>query len=148
MDDPRGSLDRLLTMQPLAVLATSSDGAPYTSLVAIAAEGCEKVFFATPRATRKWSNVLEDPRVSLLSDDRSNAPADLTNAIAATGIGLATECVGQDADIARAALRRRHPHMSGFLDSPSTVIAKVEIERWYLVSRFQSVHRIECRRVE
>lgn len=139
MSDTQQRLEQLLATEPLAVLSTSHDGAPYASLVAIAALEPGRVHFATTRSTRKWGNVSEDPRVALLVDDRSNDPADFHRAAAATGIGAAAESEGANRDTAREALLERHPHLADFLASPSTVIASVDIERWYVVTRFQSV---------
>ena len=139
MSESLARLDELLATQPLAVLATSHDGAPYASLVAVAPEGHTHVYFATPRATRKWGNVTAEPRVALMIDDRSNQAADFHAGAAATGMGRAIECCEDDVDAGRQALLRRHPHLGGFLTSPSTVIARVDVERWYVVTRFQSV---------
>ncbi len=139
MTDTPQRLEQLLATQPLAVLSTSHNGAPYASLVAIAAREPGRVHFATTRSTRKWGNVSDDPRVALLVDDRSNDPADFHRAAAATGIGVASESEGAEREAARQTLLERHPHLAEFLASPSTVIASVEIERWYVVTRFQSV---------
>lgn len=138
-NDSRARLEALLASQPLAVVATAHEGAPYASLVAIAAQGDARLFFATTRATRKWRNLEADPRIAILLDDRTREPADFHAAAAATGIGRATECAGEEAEAARAALLARHPHLADFLASPSTALVRVDIERWYVVTRFQAV---------
>ncbi len=137
-------LRELLATQPLAVLATSDGGAPYASLVAIATDGESRLYFTTPRATRKWGNLLSDTRVAVLLDDRTGDPNEFHAAAAATGIGTASECVGEAAETGRAAILARHPHLEAFVASPSTVIARVDVSRWYVVTRFQSVDCIEC----
>ncbi len=145
MDDTsRTRLHELLATQPLAVLATSDDGAPYASLVAIAAEGESCLYFATSRATRKWGNLSSDTRVAVLLDDRTGNRSDFHSAAAATGVGTASECIGEAAQTGRDALLARHPHLETFVTSPSTVIARVDVARWYVVTRFQSVDCIEC----
>ncbi len=145
MEDPsRARLHELLASQPLAVLATSHDGAPYASLIAIAADGESRLYFATPRATRKWGNLATESRVAVLLDDRSGHPSDFHRAAAATGVGTASECTDTDAETGRKALVERHPHLEAFVSAPSTVIARVDVFRWYVVTRFQSVDCIEC----
>jgi hypothetical protein len=134
----------LLDSESLAVVATSDAGAPYCSLVAIAAPETALVYFATTRSTHKWENLLADPRVSVLVDNRRNDPVDFHEATAATGVGIAEECVGQDAVNARAALLGRHPYLVDFLESPSTVLVRVRVDRWYVVARFQQVDCIDC----
>jgi heme iron utilization protein len=144
MNDSVARLDRLLATQPLAVLATSEEGAPYASLVAVANLGRSRLYFATPRATRKWGNMSSEPRVALLFDDRGNDPVDFHQAAAATGLGAARECEGEEAARGKAALLERHPHLAGFLSAPTSAVMCVDVQNWYVASRFQSVDRIEC----
>jgi heme iron utilization protein len=64
-----------------AILATESDGQPYTSMIAYALTPDNKgIVFATPRKTRKYKNILKNNRVSLLIDTRSNTQKDYMNA--------------------------------------------------------------------
>ena len=142
--DARHRISELLDSESLAVVATSDGGAPYCSLVAIAAPATALVYFATTRSTHKWENLSADPRVSVLVDNRRNDPVDFHEAAAATGVGIAGECLGEDAVIARAALLERHPYLVDFLESPSTVLVRVDIDRWYVVVRFQQVDCIDC----
>ena len=137
-------ISALLESEALAVVATSDGGAPYCSLVAIASPATALVYFATTRSTHKWENVSADPRVSVLVDNRRNDPADFHEAAAATGIGIAEECFGEDAVNARAALLSRHAHLVDFLESPSTALVRVRIDRWYVVTRFQQVDCVDC----
>jgi nitroimidazol reductase NimA-like FMN-containing flavoprotein (pyridoxamine 5'-phosphate oxidase superfamily) len=143
MDAAEQRLDSLLESQSLAVLATEREGAPYTSLLAFAASGRSVVYVATTRSSRKWANLEHNQNVSLLIDDRGNEAADFTEAAAATGIGAACECPAEEGEHARGALAARHPHLADFLNSPSTSIVRIEIERWYLVQRFQAVTMID-----
>jgi len=72
-DRPSVIVRRLLDGQLLAVLGTHHAGAPYTSLVAFAAtEDLRSLLFATSRATRKWANLTDDARASMLIDSRTN----------------------------------------------------------------------------
>lgn len=137
-------LGALLESESLAVVATSDRGAPYCSLVAIAAPETALVYFATTRSTHKWENLSADPRVSVLVDNRRNEPVDFHEATAATGLGIAEECLGEDAVNARATTLGRHPYLVDFLESPSTVLVRVRIDRWYVVTRFQQVDCIDC----
>jgi len=142
--DTHQRISELLGSESLAVVATSDGGAPYCSLVAIAPTAAPLVYFATTRSTHKWENLIADPRVSVLVDNRNNDPADFHEAVAATGVGLAQECLGEDAVNARAALLGRHPYLADFLESPSTAMVRVDIDRWYVVARFQQVDCVDC----
>ena len=88
MSEDRGHMEvlrEMLESQLLGVLGTHHDGEPYTSLVGFAATpDLEQLLFATGRATRKHANLAADSRASMLVDNRSNRPADFTEASAAT----------------------------------------------------------------
>lgn len=136
-------LDDLLASQPLAVLATESGGRPYTNLIAFAADGRARVFFATTRSTRKWNYVTANHAVSVLVDDRTNRELDFHEAAAATGLGSAEVCAGAARTRGLDLLLRRHPHLVDFLTSPSTDILLVRITDWYVVERFQAVTHVD-----
>ena len=73
-----------------AVFATSSDGQPYTSLIAFAmTHDMTEVIFATPKNTAKYRNMLKNKRVALLIDTRSNTDVAYMSSEAVTIIGTA-----------------------------------------------------------
>jgi nitroimidazol reductase NimA-like FMN-containing flavoprotein (pyridoxamine 5'-phosphate oxidase superfamily) len=86
-------LERLNAMdkeQLHAVLATESDGQPYTSMIAFALSPDKKgIVFITPQKTRKYKNILKNNRVSLLIDTRSNTEKDYMSAESLTILGNA-----------------------------------------------------------
>ena len=133
-------LHELCLGQPLAVLATACGSAPYVSLVAIAmTTDLRRLYFATPRATRKAANLAGNPRVALLLDNRGNQLTDFTRAAAATVIGSAEELRGAERDSGLALYLERHPHLTGFCHAPGTVLFVVTVTRVSLVTRFQQV---------
>lgn len=133
-------LQKLCTGQPLAVLATDAGKGPYASLVAVAVTpDLRQLYFATLRATRKWSNLAGNHHVSLLIDNRSNQVTDFSRAAAATVIGVAEELSGTELANGLAIFLRRHPHLAEFTASPSCAMFRVQIASIYLVTRFQNV---------
>jgi nitroimidazol reductase NimA-like FMN-containing flavoprotein (pyridoxamine 5'-phosphate oxidase superfamily) len=65
-------------MEYFAVLATDDDGKPYTSLINFAlSPDCKAVIFATPRATRKYRNMIKTKCVALLIDNWSKKAKNL-----------------------------------------------------------------------
>ncbi|MFA6448084.1 MAG: pyridoxamine 5'-phosphate oxidase family protein [bacterium] len=145
VSDAKKDLKELFSKQQLGVLATrdsESDG-PYTSLVGCAAtDDLACLLFATKRGTRKHNNMIENPRVAMLIDSRSNQAADFSDAVAVTAIGKASEATPDEFDGFKLAFLARHPHLAGFLDVPTTVLMKIEIEKYYYVSSFQKVVEI------
>jgi nitroimidazol reductase NimA-like FMN-containing flavoprotein (pyridoxamine 5'-phosphate oxidase superfamily) len=133
-------LEELCRRQPLAALATDAGSHPYVSLVAVAVtDDLRRLYFATPRATRKWANLASNPQVSLLLDNRSNQVSDFRRAAAATLLGTAQEIEGPAREEGLTFYLSRHPHLADFTAAPSCSLFNVQIERIYLVTRFQNV---------
>jgi len=139
VDSSLERLEKLLADQPLAVVSTARDDEPYASLVAVASAGPGMLIFGTPKATRKYANIGANERLAVLLDDRANSPSDVAEAAAATALGIAVELEGDDRQLAEALLAERHPHLRDFYSSPSVAVLRVSVERWYVVTRFQSV---------
>ena len=110
----RNRLQNLCASQKLAVVSTQSDGQPYASLVAfVASEDMRYILFATPKTTRKYANLMADPKVSLLIDNRSNQEKDIHRAMAVTVLGIA-EPVGGDDDQFFQKYLSKHPYLEDF----------------------------------
>ena len=137
----------LLSSQRLAVLSTESRGTPYSSLIAFAAApDLKTLVFSTPRPTRKFSNLSENARVSLLVDNRTNREEDFAEAAAATILGCAREAAEEEKESSLALLLAKHPYLSSFVRSPNCAIFRVDVEVYYVVTRFQSVSELHIRR--
>jgi len=141
-DDPQAwqTLGNLLTSQRSAVLATQGNGQPYCSLMAFAAtEDLHTLIIATLRATRKYANLAAEPRVSLLVDNRSNQASDTQAALAVTVLGVAAEVDPAARGPLEHIFLAKHPHLEDFVRSPDCAIIKIQVEKYYLVRRFQEV---------
>ena len=136
----RELLGKLLETQQLAVLGTQRPEGPYTSLVGFAATpDLHSLLFATGRSTRKHDNLVHDARAAMLVDNRTNDASDFTHAAAATAVGTVEEV----SEAERAALERvflaRHPHLEDFVTSPSSVLLRLRVSVYFVVTRFQHV---------
>lgn len=128
----------LLKSQKLAVLSTHRKGQPYASLVVFAAtDDLKQILFATTRATRKYDNIMQDPRVALLIDSRTNMNADVHGAIAVTATGKAEEVKEKEAFLK--IYLSKHPHLKDFVHSPTCALLRVKVDTYYMVSKFQKV---------
>ena len=133
----------LLESQRLAVLSTQMSGRPYSNLIAFAASGDLKdIVFATPRASRKYSNLMAEPRVSLLIDNRSNQEADFGQASAVTVLGTAIEAIDSDREKYLRLYLHKHPYLKEFVTAPSCALIQVKVEKFIVVTRFQEVREI------
>ena len=135
---------RILDSQLFAVLATSKDDEPHCCLVSFASlDGLKSLVFATMRNRLKYRNMAANPRVSLMIDDRKNAPDDVRRATTLTITGKADETQGDERRRCLKALLKRHRGLKEFVSSNDCAIMKVLVEKILIVSRFESVITIE-----
>jgi nitroimidazol reductase NimA-like FMN-containing flavoprotein (pyridoxamine 5'-phosphate oxidase superfamily) len=142
MEEP-GGLERLLAdlfaKQKLAVLATLSGGQPYSCLVAFAeTEDLKGLVFTTFRSTRKYRDIMSEPRVALLVDNRSNEESDFSDALAVTATGRAEEVMGGERERLLSVYLAKHPHLAEFAGSSDSALVRVGVEN-YVVSSFHEV---------
>ena len=124
-----------------AVLATESDGQPYTSMIAFALSSDKKgIIFITPQKTRKYKNILKNNRVSLLIDTRSNTEKDYMSAESLTILGNAFSVrKGAKWSEFSKVLIRKHPKLNEIIHSAETKLIFVKINQCIHVTRFQTV---------
>jgi len=140
-DNVMKKLKNLMGSTQLAVLATDHSGEPYASLVAFAfSENLREILFATSKATRKFSYLKDNNRVSLLVDNRSNSIEDFQNAMAVTIMGTASLIEEDERQNYFLKLYLdRLPHLSEFVASPDCALILVKVTSYYLVENFQNV---------
>jgi general stress protein 26 len=139
-NDVRQRLEALFRTQKLAVLATSSAGQPYTSLVAFAAsDDLRRIYFFTPTATRKFANIRADARVSVLINSSENRDDDFHQAISVTAVGDAHVVPEADRSDILGDYLAKHPYLEDFAGSPSCALLRVNVRSYYLVQNFQKV---------
>jgi len=137
-----GLIKRLLASQRFAVLATLSEGQPYSNLVAFAeADNLRSLLFVTSRKTRKYSNTLASKKVALLIDSRTNQASDVNNAIAITALGTIEEVAADNKDYLSGIYVSKHPELKDFLRNPSSALMKVVVNS-YIVATFDSIRRL------
>lgn len=137
-------LGDLFKGQKLAVLGTLLEGRPYGNLVAFAAsDDLREIVFATSRATRKFTNILQDQRVSLVVDNRSNRTVDFRHAVAATVLGSASVVADSERESGAAFFLEKHPYLKDFVNAPTCALLKIRVEKYIVVYRFQNVVEME-----
>ncbi len=133
-------LHHLFASQKLAVLSTQHQGQPYASLIALAAsDDLKALYFATPRATRKYAYLETDSKAALLIDSRSNQDSDIHQAIAATAVSKAAEVAAAERARVLDCYLAKHPRLEEFAESPSCALVCVTVETYSVVRRFQEV---------
>jgi nitroimidazol reductase NimA-like FMN-containing flavoprotein (pyridoxamine 5'-phosphate oxidase superfamily) len=132
----------LLTSQRFAVIATESEGQPYSNLVAFAeADNLRSLLFVTGRDTKKYSNTIASKRVAVLVDNRTNQPSDLDKAVAVTALGTIEEVSTDYRGYLSAIYLSKHPQLEDFLRKPSNALMRVAVTD-YIVASFESVRHL------
>ena len=122
------------------VLATEKNGTPYTTLVAfVLQDDLKRLFFATPRDTKKFKHLTVNERVSFLIHNSTNSPEDIGSALSITITGRAAELSKGVSRESVASYLGKHTQMRDFLFSPNTAFISIDIERYDMVERFQNV---------
>jgi heme iron utilization protein len=135
-------IKRCFDEQRFAVLATQSEGQPYTNLVAFAVyDNLRSLLFVTSRDTRKYANTLLSKKVALLVDSRKNEASDLLNAVAITALGTVEEVDADNKENLSRIYLAKHPQLKEFLHKPLTAIMQVTIKE-YIVATFEGVRKL------
>jgi hypothetical protein len=131
----------LVTEELYGILCTQGQGQPYGSMVAFAfANDLSFAVFATPVATRKYRLLSECNHVALVVDNRPQHRHDMMKVEALTATGKATEVRrGSDFDAYSRLLIGRHPQLESFVNASSCALFRINIFRFFHVTRFQEV---------
>jgi nitroimidazol reductase NimA-like FMN-containing flavoprotein (pyridoxamine 5'-phosphate oxidase superfamily) len=136
-----GRIRTLLTGQLYGVLCTQGGGQPYGSMVAFAfSDNLTYAVFATPTATRKYRLLVECDHVALVVDNRPQYPDDMMKVEAVTATGKVRNVErGPEYDTYASLLTKRHPQLESFVKASSCALFKIDIYRFFHVTRFQEV---------
>ena len=136
-------IDKVLNSQSIAVLGTSKENEPYSSLVGfVVTDDMRELVFATMRQRLKYENMTANPRVTLMIDDRSEQNNDFNETTSITIIGTAEDVMGDDREGYALMLVQKHPILADFVSFPDCAIMRVKIDKIYVVSDFESVVKI------
>ena len=91
----------------------------------------------TSKYSKKYRNLINNPDVSLLIDDRKNKSSDLLNATAITAIGQAFELKDNLSKIINLYINK-HPKLKKFIESPESVLIDVKVDKYIFVNNFQN----------
>jgi nitroimidazol reductase NimA-like FMN-containing flavoprotein (pyridoxamine 5'-phosphate oxidase superfamily) len=138
-EQQKNQLHELFNKQRFAVIATQASNKPYTSLVAFSStEDLSYLIFATLRQTRKYDNILQNAKISMLIDNRENLSSDVNNAIAVTVIGHASEIKDNRQHFMDIHLKK-HPYLREFLQDANCALIGLSVEKIIIVRKFQQI---------
>jgi nitroimidazol reductase NimA-like FMN-containing flavoprotein (pyridoxamine 5'-phosphate oxidase superfamily) len=139
-DDVMQRIKKVIASQSIAVLGTSKNDEPYSCLVAYAmTENIDQFIFATMRQRLKYKNLSANPRVSLIIDDRNENASDFDKTTSVTVLGSARDLIGPEREEYASILLKLHPSLTDFVNSHDCAVIRVDIDKIYVVSEFESV---------
>ena len=138
------TINRLLSQQVQAVLATTdkTHGIPLMHLMAYAfSTALDEIYLASRRSTRKVDNLLLQPSVSMLWDNRSGSIQDHIDGFTLLAIAEAT--VIEDADtqqlsLMREALLLKNPTLAPLFALPDCCLIKLVVREYQYTEAYQA----------
>ena len=107
-----------------------------------AGDDLRRLVFCTSWETRKYANLVRDPRAALLVHSACNDAGDFEQAMGVTITGAAIDVTEDDKARYAEMLISRHPELSDFVVEPDSAIVVLEAGEHHLVRRFQDMVRI------
>ncbi len=132
----------ILWDQLYAVLATNDGSGPHSTIVSfVPADDLRSIIFPTPSSTRKYRNLMENPKVSFFVDDRSNDSERLTQICGIEARGEARLLKNSERSQYERIYRSRHPNLDDF--AKNSELFCIDVSRYDVVAGFQNVFVIE-----
>ncbi len=120
----------------LCVLATVSEGKPHCSLMSyISDEEGREIYLISHKQTKKYSNLVENPAVSLLIDTREEEKGHRRAYMKALTVNGEFQTINNPAkkDLVRTKFLKRQPHLTDFLNDPGAEIFSIKIKSFQLL---------------
>ena len=126
----------------LCVLAIVSEGRPHSSLMSyISDEEGQEVYLVSHKETKKYSNLIENPTVSLLIDTREEEKGQRRIYIKALTINGEFQTINDPGkkDLLRSKFLKRHPHLADFLNDSGAELFSIKIKSFQLLNGVKDV---------
>ena len=120
----------------LCVLATVSGGKPHCSLMSyVSDEESNEIYMVSYKQTKKYTNLLKNPIVSLLIDTRKGKKGKKRALIKALTVSGEFQTITDSGrkDLIRAHFLKRHPHVVDFLNDSGAEIFSIKIKSFQLL---------------
>ena len=134
-------LKHLLVSQQVGTLATQDREQPYTSLVAYAAnKDMKTIIFVTSGDTRKYNNIVNNSKVSLLIHNYGGDVSDLNQAVAVTILGTAKVISPQDKDYLTDLYLAKYHYLENFVRQPENKLIMITVYDYIIATFGETKH--------
>jgi nitroimidazol reductase NimA-like FMN-containing flavoprotein (pyridoxamine 5'-phosphate oxidase superfamily) len=126
----------IIRKNDLCVLATVSEGAPHCSLMSyVSDETVHEIYLVSHRETKKYLNLMQNPSVSLLIDNREEKTGQARSNIKALTVKGKFHAITEPAekDAIRVRIQKQHPHLTEFLNDHNIEVFSIKIESLQLL---------------
>ena len=144
MEEPElaAEIADLLGQQAQCVLATMDDTGPCQHVMAYAySEDLFTIYLATYMDTRKFRNMLSNPKVSMIWDNRKGGIQDHVDGYSLTVTGIAELLEGRAQDKPRAAILSRNLTLDKLLSQEKCRLFSVVLEEYTLTRGYDHVFK-------
>ncbi len=139
----RSAIINRLESQSFAILSTrGNQDAPHSTIVCFAsADELETLIFFTPRASRKFANLIDRPETTLFIDDRSLFMGNLKDIWGIEARGRFREATAEESPAYRGLFLNKYPDLIDFVDAKSAALCLLDVQSYDAVHHFQDVMR-------
>lgn len=126
-------LESLLGENSLCVLCTEAAGNPYCSLMTyLPSDDLATLYLVSSRESRKFKNLLANPRVSVLVDSRQHQGQG-ANIVSVTLAGLFQPLADADILPIKTAFAGKHPELTEILNHPDSLVFAIKLTSYLLL---------------
>ena len=140
----QSKIHRLLNQQLQCVLATINGACPMQHMMAYSfSPDLSRIYLATYKNTRKFSNMVSNPIVSVFWDNRSGSVQDHLDGYSLTANGHATLLADNDQSRAREAILSRNATLKDLLNHPDCRLFEVVVDEYQWTTGYNQVFRFK-----
>ena len=133
-----------LQTQAFGVLATMGADGPHTNIITYAfTDNLQWLLFSTPNESRKFKNILSEPRVAFFIDSRPLSTDEINKAMGITLKGTAQKISSEDLNSFSDIYLQRHPAMKHFLETSGNCLVGIRVEKLEIITDLIQVEIIE-----
>ncbi len=126
-------LETILCENSLCVLCTEAAGNPYCSLMTyLLSDDRRTLYLVSTRESRKFKNLLANPRVSVLVDSRQHQSQG-ANIVSVTFSGLFKPLADADIPPLKTAFAEKHPELKEILNHPDNLVFAIQLQSYLLL---------------
>lgn len=139
--DLYGKVYELMTHQQFGILTSIGSDGPHSSLIAFAVtNNLKTVLFMTLQETRKYANIIANPNVSLLVDNRPANSKEISGCFALSAYGTVKKVDLNSAVATKELFAFCHPELAQYLDKPTYSLFSVSIKKYEVINGLSEVY--------